>query len=57
MPLGVAFWVLMLVWVVFGFAVRVGYVVTEYGSLGSMLLLVMLFGLLGWRVFGPAIKE
>ena len=56
MNIGIAFLVIMIVWIVFGLAVRSGYVISEYGSVGGMFLLVVLFGLLGWRVFGPAIK-
>ncbi len=48
MTLGMAFWVLMLIWAVFigwrGWADRV--------SFGGNLLIFVLFLLLGWRVFG-----
>jgi hypothetical protein len=56
MSLGLAFWVIMIVWVVFSFAARVGYVGTEYGW-GGTLLLVVLFGILGWQVFGPVLHR
>jgi hypothetical protein len=54
MSLGIAFWVIMIVWVIFGLAVHGGYI-GQYSSIGGMLLLVALFGLLGWKVFGPVL--
>ena len=54
MSRGAIFWILMILWalsVVFGvklFAENAVYVSTG--------LLLVLFGLLGWQVFGPAIK-
>lgn len=54
MTLGLAFWILMLIWFVFGLIVHFGYVGT-YGTLGSTLLLFILFLLLGWKVFGAPI--
>ena len=56
MTLGLCFWVLMIVWVVFSFAVRGGYV-GEYSAFGSTLLLVVLFALLGWQVFGAPLRK
>lgn len=56
MSLGLAYWILMLVWVVFSFAWRGGYLMS-YGPIGGALLLVCLFGLLGWKVFGPPLKN
>ena len=54
MSLGLAFWILMLIWAVFGVLSHVepgligGYVV-----FGNALLLFILFALVGWKVFGP----
>jgi hypothetical protein len=54
MTRGLLFWIIMILWVLsvfFGvelFAARAVYVSTG--------LLIVLFGLLGWQVFGPAIK-
>ena len=54
MTLGLAFWVLMLIWFVFGVLVHSGWA-APYGAIGNMLLLFVLFLLLGWKVFGPPI--
>jgi hypothetical protein len=54
MNIGLAFWVIWLIWVVFQFAVGGGYV-HEYAIIGSTLLYAVLFGLLGWKVFGAAV--
>jgi hypothetical protein len=57
MPLKYVFWVLMLIWAIFGFAVHGGYIGTAaYGNVGGDLLLLALFGCLGWKVFGPAVQ-
>jgi hypothetical protein len=54
MTMGLAFWILMLVSLVFGFfASRL---VGPYGPIGSNLLLFILLLLLGWQVFGAPIK-
>lgn len=52
MTLGLAFWVLMLVWLVFGLVVWSGNA-GPYVGLGSTLLIFILFLLLGWHTFGP----
>jgi hypothetical protein len=54
MPISIIFWVIMLVWVLFG-----GYRMQNAGwdLLGGTLMQIVLFGLLGWRVFGPAVKN
>ena len=57
MTRGTIFWVLMLLWLVFGLFGYFGpgdYV--RYAMAGSNLLTFILFALLGWNVFGPAIK-
>jgi len=56
MTLGLAFWILMLIWLVFGVAVHGGYVAGGAVGWGSTLLLFMLFLLLGWRVFGAPLQ-
>lgn len=58
MTFGLAFWVLMLVWLVFSFAyngapARFG----PYGWAGGYILLFILFALLGWHDFGPPIHQ
>jgi hypothetical protein len=58
MPLGVAFWVIMIVWFVFGLILHFGVVATGvWGGTVSSVLLFVLFGILGWQVFGPAIRR
>lgn len=57
MPIGILFWVLMILWFVVGLwwnwpqqpEGRNGFIA------GSLLLFVLL-GLLGWRVFGPVLQ-
>jgi hypothetical protein len=49
--MAIAFWVLMLLWLVLG-------VITSWpnkAAVGNSVLLFLLFGLLGWKVFGPAL--
>jgi len=53
MTLGLAFWILMLIWFVFGILTHYGMIAGAYGPLGNTLLLFVLFLLLGWTVFGP----
>ena len=55
MSRGLIFWILMLIWFVFGFVVHFGIIGTPYSILGGALLLFILFALLGWQVFGPPI--
>jgi hypothetical protein len=58
MPLGIAFWVIMIVWFVFGLITHFGVLGTSaWGATVSSLLLFVLFGILGWQVFGPAIHR
>ena len=56
MPMGLMFWVLMVIWFVFGLAVHFGAVAAPYGLVVNSLLLFVLFLLLGWRVFGPPLQ-
>ena len=57
MPLALLFWVLMLLWLVLGFWTSwPGRQPLPYGPVGSNLLLFVLLGLLGWAVFGAAVK-
>ena len=53
MTLGLAFWILMLIWLIFGVVYHGGYLGPSYGLWGHTLLLFVLFLLLGWKVFGP----
>jgi len=56
MTRGLIFWVLMLIWLVFGIVWHFGIVTGNVGILGGTLLLFILFALLGWQVFGAPIK-
>lgn len=55
MTLGLCFWILMLLWLIFGLAVWRGAVAGAYAPLGGTLLLFILLLLLGWHAFGPPI--
>ena len=57
MTLGLAFWVLMLIWAVFGLLVHFGVLGGVYAIGTSTVLLFVLFGLLGWQVFGPPLHR
>ena len=60
MQRGLIFWVLMLIWVVFGLIIWIGgpalggYAHASEGV--NTLLLFILFALLGWQVYGAAIR-
>ena len=60
MKIGLLFWILMLVWLLFGvwshWPAGSGGVVA-YGPAGANLLLFVLVGLLGWKVFGAPLQE
>lgn len=56
MTLDVVFWILMLLWLVFGaWPVFRGPAAPNWPLIGGTLLQFILFALLGWKVFGPAI--
>ena len=52
MPISIAYWVLLLVWVLFPF---MGGGPPSWRPITSNLLITLLLGLLGWHVFGPPI--
>lgn len=54
MSIGLIFWILMLIWLIFALAWNNGWI-SAHGPLGNSLLLFILFLLLGWRVFGAPI--
>jgi hypothetical protein len=56
MSLQLIFWILMLIWLVFGVVTQAGLVVGPYGFWGNTLLIFILFLLLGWKVFGSPIQ-
>jgi hypothetical protein len=58
MSFGLLFWILMLIWLVFGWFYnsspdRFG----AYGWAGNSLLLFVLLGILGWGVFGAPVHQ
>jgi len=57
MSISIAYWVLMLIWLVFGLATNWpgGGFFGPYGGVVNSLLLFILFVLLGWHVFGAPI--
>jgi len=57
MSLGLAFWILMLIWFVFSALVFGGFVAGTYAVGGGALLHFVLFLLLGWKVFGPPLHS
>jgi len=58
MPIGILFWVLMILWLFFGLGYRAAPDrFGAYGWAGGVLLELILFGLLGWQVFGPVLHR
>ena len=57
MTLGLCYWILMLIWLVFGVLVHFAFVVGTYTVVGNSVLLFILFLLLGWQVFGPPLHR
>lgn len=57
MTLGLAFWILMLIWLVFGILADFGFVTGPYIGGGRTILLFVLFGLIGWQVFGAPLHK
>jgi hypothetical protein len=57
MTIGFLFWLLMVLWLVFGLYSNRGAIGSgNYGLVGGNLLLFILLFLLGWRVFGFPIQ-
>jgi len=59
MKIGLLFWILMLVWLLFGLwwqwpAGSGGAV--AYGPVGGSVLLFILVSILGWKTFGPPLQ-
>lgn len=58
MQLGIAFWVIMIVWFVFGLITHLGVVAPgAWGATANAVLLFVLFAILGWQVFGPVVHR
>lgn len=47
----------MICWLIFGLLGVFGVAMGVYGPLGGSLLLFILLGLLGWKVFGPVLRS
>lgn len=57
MPIGILFWVIMIVWLLFGiWGQRVQLGQQNYSGIGGTLLEFVLFALVGWRLFGPVLQ-
>jgi hypothetical protein len=56
MTLGLAYWVLMLIWLVWGLLTHFGYA-GSYSADVNVVLLFILFLLLGWQTFGPPLHR
>ena len=57
MSIGFLFWLLMILWLLFGFYWnRADFQAGNYGIFGSNLLLFVLLFLLGWKAFGFPIQ-
>jgi hypothetical protein len=52
MPIGLLFWILMILWLIFGFVWYRNGVGWGYGWYGNSVLLFILLFLLGWNDFG-----
>jgi hypothetical protein len=55
MTMGLAYWIIMLLWFVLGLVVRGGYIGNHYVWAGDLLLFI-LFVLVGWKVFGAPLR-
>jgi len=57
MPIGLVFWMLMIIWFIFGvYSNRADLSAGNWGVAGGNLLQFVLFFLLGWKVFGFVIQ-
>jgi hypothetical protein len=56
MSLQLIFWILMLIWLIFGVVSQTGYIAGPYGFWGNTLLIFILFLILGWKVFGSPVQ-
>jgi len=57
MSVGLAFWIIMLCWAIFGIVLHFGIVAGTYGATVNVVLLFILFALLGYGIFGPPIHR
>jgi hypothetical protein len=56
MPLGLLYWVLMILWLIFGFWQWSPVAPANYRPFGGHVLLWILLFIIGWRVFGFVIQ-
>lgn len=56
MTIGLAFWIIMLVLLVFGIATHMGLVMGVWAGVNSLIEYV-LFALLGWGIFGAPLRR
>jgi hypothetical protein len=57
MPIGILFWLILILWFLFGLYwnwPREGG--APVGFLGSQIMFLILFGLIGWKLFGPVLQ-
>jgi hypothetical protein len=57
MTLGLCYWILMLIWLVWGILVHFSYVSGGLAAGLNVVLLFILFLLLGWQVFGAPLRR
>lgn len=55
MTRGLAYWILMIIWLVVGIVLHFG-LIGAYAVLGFAAIPFLLFGLVGWQVFGPPVR-
>lgn len=58
MPIGILFWVLMILWSISGLVWNYSNpsVLSGWGWLPNWILLFVLFAILGWHDFGPVVR-
>ena len=56
MPMGLLFWVLMILWLIFGFLSGGAGEWSRWAFYGDHVLVFVLFALLGWKCFGKPIQ-
>lgn len=57
MSIGLLFWVIMVIWLIFGFYTNWPAAGGRPWPLGGHIVLWILLALLGWQVFGPALHH
>lgn len=57
MPIGILYWMILIIWFLFGlYWHRTDMAGGNYGIVGGNLILLVLFGLIGWKLFGPILQ-